>query len=227
VPHLTAHQHLQALTDKLAENTAKAGATPKRQRLIKLLQSKIKTILTPPNANATQMAEQRMREEQQRVIDETPILTILRITDAPQIMQACNPISKRALKNTQQIHRQVTRNNTLRGIPVININNTIPEIDGLEMMPQQQRSPRMMTQPTILPTTVHTIPSRAQKQIVTQQAINVLTIQEKVLMNTMCTPHVLVKYAVKQLVPNFEHYANPMVHPVTGETISSYNKIHA
>jgi hypothetical protein len=83
----------------------------------------------------------------------------------------------------------------------------------------------MMTLPTIPPTTVHTIPSRAQQRIVTQQAINVLTIQEKVLMNTMCTPRVPMKYAVKQLVLNFEHYANPMVHPVSGETISSYKKL--
>jgi hypothetical protein len=61
--------------------------------------------------------------------------------------------------------------------------------------------------------------------IVTQQAINVLTIQEKVSMNTMCTPRILVKYAVNQVTPNFEHYAYPMVHPVTRETISSYKKL--
>ena len=34
-----------------------------------------------------------------------------------------------------------------------------------------------------------------------------------------------MKYAVKQLATNFEHYANPMVHPVTGETISSLKKL--
>jgi hypothetical protein len=78
----------------LAENIAKAGATTKGQRVIRLLQSKIKTILTPPNSNATQMTEERVREEQQRVIDETPILTIPHITDAPPSMQACNPTSK-------------------------------------------------------------------------------------------------------------------------------------
>jgi hypothetical protein len=48
-----------------------------------------------------------------------------------------------------------------------------------------------MEQQTILPTTVHLIPSRAQQWIVTQHAINLLTIQEKVLMNTMCTPRIL------------------------------------
>jgi hypothetical protein len=82
-----------------------------------------------------------------------------------------------------------------------------------------------MAQETILLTTVHLIPSRARQRIVTQQAINVLTIQEKVLMNTMCTPRVLMKYAVKQFATNFEHYANPMVHSITGETISSDKKL--
>jgi hypothetical protein len=70
----------------------------------------INTILTPPDTNATQMAEQRVRGEQQRVIDETPILTILRITNAPPIIQVCNPMSKRALKkyttNTQARHKE-------------------------------------------------------------------------------------------------------------------------
>jgi hypothetical protein len=32
-----------------------------------------------------------------------------------------------------------------------------------------------------------------------------------------------MKYA--KLPTNFEHYANPMVHPVTGKTISSYKKL--
>ncbi len=32
-----------------------------------------------------------------------------------------------------------------------------------------------------------------------------------------------MKYA--KLLINFKHYANPMVHPVTGKTISSYKKL--
>jgi hypothetical protein len=82
------------------------------------------------------MAEQRVREEQQRVIDETPILTIPRITNAPPIMHAHNPMSKRALKNTPQIHRRVTRNNMPGGVTMINNNNTTQESNGLDMMPQ-------------------------------------------------------------------------------------------
>ncbi len=34
-----------------------------------------------------------------------------------------------------------------------------------------------------------------------------------------------MKYAVKQLATNFEHYANPMVHPIIRKTISSDIKL--
>ena len=37
------------------------------------------------------------------------------------------------------------------------------------------------------------------------------------------TPRALMKYAKMPI--NFEHYANPMVHPLTGATISSYKKL--
>jgi hypothetical protein len=39
----------------------------------------------------------------------------------------------------------------------------------------------------------------------------------------MHTPRALLKHAKVPI--NFEHYTNPMVHPVTGRTISSYKKL--
>jgi hypothetical protein len=72
---------------------------PMGRRLIKLLQSKIIDILHPPVLAHTPQVEQSVREEEQRVIDETPILTVLRITDAPPTMQAQNPTAKRVLKD--------------------------------------------------------------------------------------------------------------------------------
>jgi uncharacterized protein YwlG (UPF0340 family) len=40
------------------------------------------------------------------------------------------------------------------------------------------------------------------------------------------TPHIPTKLLPNTATPtNFEHYAMPMVHPVTGETISSYKKL--
>ncbi len=58
-----------------------------------------------------------------------------------------------------------------------------------------------------------------------QQAINVLTIHEKETYQPIFTPLALINHAIVPVVHKFEHYANPMVHPATGETISSYNKL--
>jgi hypothetical protein len=105
MPNMTPHQHFCALTDKLAKLTLIASATDKGRRLIKLLQSNIEDILHPPTLAFSPQGEQRVREEEQRVIDETTILTVPRITDAPPIMQSQNPTAKRVLKITPQIHR--------------------------------------------------------------------------------------------------------------------------
>ncbi len=39
------------------------------------------------------------------------------------------------------------------------------------------------------------------------------------------TPTVFARHAPPSPHINFEHYANPMVHPITGKTISSYCKL--
>jgi hypothetical protein len=41
---------------------------------------------------------QAICEEEQKVINNTPILTIPRITDAPNIMQSKNPTAKKGIK---------------------------------------------------------------------------------------------------------------------------------
>ena len=73
--------------------------------------------------------------------------------------------------------------------------------------------------------TFHPIPSVARQRIVTHQVLNVMTIQEKGANNEAFTPHLLQHIGMTQRPMKFEHYANPMVHPITGETISSYKKL--
>jgi hypothetical protein len=60
------------------------------------------------------------------------------------------------------------------------------------------------------------LPNDALKFILTQQAINVFTICEQAAFSTNFTPRIPI---------HFEHYANSMVHPVTGRTILSYKKL--
>jgi hypothetical protein len=66
---------------------------------------------------------------------------------------------------------------------------------------------------------------KATQHIVTQQAVNVLTINEKATFDAMFMPRDLVQHAGMPLTHHFEHYSNPMVHPMTGEAISSYKKL--
>ena len=117
LPNLTHIQHLRALTKEITDETDIAAKTAQDRALIKQLQSNITNILNPSTSHAE---EQRVRrEEEQRVIDNTPIITIPRITTVKPILQSRNPTAKRALKNTPQIHGRVTRNNTPGAVPMI------------------------------------------------------------------------------------------------------------
>jgi hypothetical protein len=104
LPCLTKQQHFRALTDEVAEVVDEANVTPAGKRLIKGLQRKLKQALNPQIIQDEQRVE---RENQQRVLDNTPILTIPRITDAPAIMQSRNPTAKRMLKETPRLHHRV------------------------------------------------------------------------------------------------------------------------
>jgi hypothetical protein len=53
----------------------------------------------------------------------------------------------------------------------------------------------------------------------------VLTIQEEAEASNKFTPWCLMKHAKKGIPMMFEHLASPMVHPITGKTISSYKKL--
>ena len=59
----------------------------------------------------------------------------------------------------------------------------------------------------------------------TQQAINVLTIQEEVSVDMMYTLQAMMNECAQVLPTMFEHFVSPMVHPDTGKTISSYKKL--
>jgi hypothetical protein len=104
LPDMTAHQHIRALTDEFTECAHPAGATTKGRCLLNLLKQRIELILTPPTPVDEQRVSDDRWEAEQRVIDNTPFLTVERITGAPPIMEARNPTAKRTLKNTPRLH---------------------------------------------------------------------------------------------------------------------------
>jgi hypothetical protein len=123
LPTLTPHQHLCEPTDELAAKDNIAGTTSNCRRLLTVLQLHIGNILTPPpplpSAAMEQRVKQRVSAEKQRMIDDTPIITLQCITDAPAIMASCNPMAKRAVKTTPRVHQCVTCNNKPGGGPLI------------------------------------------------------------------------------------------------------------
>ncbi len=64
LPSMTPHQHFCTLTDELTEHTAQANSTPKGQHLLKLLGTRIETLLHPPPI----LEEQKVIAERQHYL---------------------------------------------------------------------------------------------------------------------------------------------------------------
>ena len=62
-------------------------------------------------------------------------------------------------------------------------------------------------------------------RLISQQALNVMTMREALTPLADFTPQKLVPTEYEDNVPNYAHFASPMVHPTTGETISSYKRL--
>jgi hypothetical protein len=165
-----------------------------------MLRNQITAMLAPLMPEGEQRvvnnSNQQTREPKQRVIDEFPIIKIPRIMNAPGIMESRNPPNKPMPKTTPHTHCQVTRNNTPRVISAL-----------------------------IAPARYTPIPSKAHQQIVTQHDINPLMSNEHKILNLTFTPTFILPPAVECTPMLIKHFALQMVHPVTGETISSYKKL--
>jgi hypothetical protein len=226
VPSMTPHLHFCALTDELTKTTNLTNKTPKGRQLLRLLSNCIDQLLAPPpplvEQRVGEVSQREACKAEQRVIDAALIITIPWLTDAPAIIQSRNPTANRALKNTPCLHRRVTRNNTLGISPVttvIALHGPTPSLCDL----WQSSHTRVQLVPPLK--TYTPIPTNARQRIVTQQAINILTIQEQVFMSTIHMPRKLMKINSIPMPIKFEHFASPIVHPVTGKTISSYKKL--
>jgi hypothetical protein len=144
-------------------------------------------------------------------------------------MQSRNPTSKRKLKGTKRLHQRVTRNNKPGAVPPnkrIADDNPYgfppydPNIVVYEHDPEDHILAFSMIQPPQTP-----LPCRTCNGIVSVQAINVLAILEQCTPSTMFTPRSLESSHPASPCPtDFKHFMNPAIHPVTGETFTSYKK---
>ncbi len=151
-------------------------------------------------------------------VSATTIQPLRRITDAPLIMAAPNPTMKQNLKRTKHTHSRVTHNNIPGSSPPITcIPPRYPIPMPLASLPR--RSPcHAATLEWVPQTCFFPIPDRLrQHNLISQEAINFLT---KCAWSTLPA-----SFTPQKLKPqrgfNFNQVAMPMVHPSTGETISS------
>jgi hypothetical protein len=109
LPSMTPHQHFCMLTNELTEHTAQASNTYKGRQILKLLGTCIDGLLHPTPISDKQRAnnirQQEDHEAQQRVIDNSPILTVPQLTNAPPVMLTQNPMAKHILKSTPRLHQ--------------------------------------------------------------------------------------------------------------------------
>ncbi len=174
LPDMSPPQHLRALTDKISKLAPLAKDTPKGKHLLRLLQTRVRTLLNPPLViQVEQRVDQPINAHvaQQRVIDEAPIITISRITEAPEIIKLRNPAAKCTLKTTPRLHHLVTRNNRPGIMPVPTVVPAVPQLAAVK--------------------TYHPILSGAHSRILTQHAINALTATKIKNYQDIFAPHIL------------------------------------
>jgi hypothetical protein len=221
VPNLSPTAHLKALTEELQNETKLAAGTTKGRRLIKSLGKAIKAILAPPNEEEQRVTENPMSEN-------APIRMIQRISDAPAILQTRDPTAKRNLIKTARLHRRQTRTNTPGALP--QITRTVPALiqpDGPTPTTPRRSSRKIdNTSPVIVipPYRMLGGGTRASARLISQSKLTAMTLQEALAGPITFMPRKLVPSTYTDII-NYTYLAAPMIHPTTGEIISSYKRL--
>ena len=149
--------------------------------------------------------------------------------DAPEIMQARDPTAKRNLITTAHIHQRKTQNNTPGALPKITqAQPALIQPDPSQTTTEKRRSTRKRgtTSPVIIIPPAR-VPGgvRASARLISQQALTAMTMQEALTLPVAFTPRKLVPDTYDTCSTNYEYFAVPMIHPATGEIISSYKRL--
>jgi hypothetical protein len=163
-------------------------------------------------------------------------LPIQQITEAPAIMKTRDPTAKRNLVNTTHTHQWRTCNNTPGAVPVITrATSTVihPNIVTPLLTQKLTRLKKQMMYPTVeftqgpLIIPPYSIPGgvRASARLISQQALNAITMCEAINAPEAFTPQHFVCRAYEDQLLNYALFASPMIHPTTGKMITSYKRL--
>ncbi len=187
-----------------------------------------------PPPQQEQKVEQRVMDNVQHI---NPPL-IQRVMDTHRMPNANNPMMKRVMQMKVWTHKRTTRGNTPGALPMIIRPNIIEHINDTEVpSPKRIRiarnthtkqakdasviTPRQSTR--LRGTKPSTHVRFRNSRMISQEAINLLLMDDINNDVKKFTPLKLQPQPLHQ--QNYAHYAMPMVHPVTGDTITSYKKL--
>jgi hypothetical protein len=126
-------------------------------------------------------------------------------------------------------HQRITRNNTPGAVLAIKHAAPALILPDIRQAPATRKSNRVSNtkSPVIIIALYRMLGggTRASARLISQQALNMMTMREALTPPTAFTPQKLVPIEYKDNVQNFAHFASPMVHPTIGETISSYKRL--
>jgi len=180
---------LKALTEELEASSGSAAKTHKGRVLKKTLGKAIKAILNPPN-ELEQRVENSISEVKPQQENED-IAPITRISDAPAIMKARDPTAKRNLIKDTRTHRRRTRNNTPGAVPAIQ--RVAPALISPDKTPARatRKSTRIGTEGPVIVIPPYRMlggGTQASARLISQQALNAMTMRESLTPTQIFTP---------------------------------------
>ena len=240
-PTFSPESHVNELVDEIRTTLPTLTRHARTLATLRILAQQLDSYVTgtpivppannPPADQRVPPAEQRVtptnRSEQQRVI--TPLQ---RATPAPSPFIANDPTGQRALRTTKRVHVRKTRANTPRLLPAIiraPVTRPLPLFDIVPEMPltftapqlppakashqTHRRSNRLNSAP---------IPHLRNVNFISQEAVNLLVENDPITSPEAFVPlHLRESYTARDIAL----YGFAMVHPVTGEHITSYRKL--
>ena len=154
--------------------------------------------------------------DHQTALDNKSTTIPQRISASPPVPSSTNPTLPSVIKKAPRTHRRITR----RNVP-----GTVPPITS-PTPPPLRRSPRL--NPTLAAVIEEVAPTAVcllNPRSITNHAVNALTERVYYSDDNKWIPSTLQRVSPTNPLPDLQHFAAPVVHPVTGETIQSYKKL--
>ena len=222
--------HNCSLPDMSLEERSNAFHNKLIHSIVDLQNSAKKILLKKMADDLHKLATSTEKALLQRVPVETNtphISQVQRVSQAPPITTSTNPTANAILQTQQRTHMCTTRNNKPGAVPLILVHKKparrSPRLNPGQYAPNQ--SPLISSKPNSW-----RIPFFNHSHIISQEAVNLVT--EKVLYVEpvyQWTPRAFVTESPTtrnaNLDVNIEHFCAPVIHPITGETITKYQKL--